>query len=338
MTVSLRAHNTLGVECEADALSQVTTLAELQRVVRGALERDTPLTVLGGGSNVILRRRIAGTVLLMGDQSCRIESDTRDAVRLWAGAGKRWHALTQETLNHGWSGLENLSLIPGTTGAAPIQNIGAYGVEVADRIERVDVIDRQTGELIGIPRDACDFGYRTSRFKLTSRYLVAGVVFRLDKKEQPEYSYPDVLNALQSRGIGEPRSRDVADVVMGIRQQKLPDPAVWGNVGSMFKNPVVPLALGDQLALRIEGLRRFAVSGSGVSQVKLAAAQLIDLAGWKGKEMHGVGVWPLQPLVLVNRGTTRGADFLDMASAIQTDVLNRFGVALELEPVVLGYD
>lgn len=336
--VSLKSMNTLGVECEADELVQVRSVEDITRTVRRSLDHQLPLTVLGGGSNVILRRRISGVVLRLGNTGWHVETQSSDHVLVWVGAGTNWHALTQQTLMEGLSGLENLSLIPGTVGAAPIQNIGAYGVEVGERVERVDAIDLTSGERVSLSHADCRFSYRHSRFKVECRYLILGVVVRLDRVERPVTTYPDVARALAEQRIREPRSQQIANVIMAIRRAKLPAPETIGNVGSFFKNPIVTIQEADELAAQIGELRRFPVETRISTHVKLAAAQLIDLAGWKGKEQGGVGVWPSQPLVLVNRGATRGSDFLAMASAIQTDVEHRFGVALELEPVVLGYD
>lgn len=338
VSVSLKSMNTLGVECEADELVQALSVDDITLTVRRSLNHQLPLTVLGGGSNVILRRRIKGMVLRLGNVGWHVETQSAEHVLIWVGAGTNWHALTQQTLMEGLSGLENLSLIPGTVGAAPIQNIGAYGVEVGERVERVDAIDLMSGERVSLSHADCRFSYRQSRFKLDSRYLIFGLVVRLDRVERPVTTYPDVARALSEQSIREPRSQQIADVVMAIRRSKLPAPEMIGNVGSFFKNPIVTVESAAELAERISDLRRFPVETKDSTHVKLAAAQLIDLAGWKGKEQGGVGVWPSQPLVLVNRGTTRGSAFLTMANAIQTDVEHRFGVALELEPVVLGYD
>ena len=338
MSVSLKSMNTLGVECEADELIEALSAEDIVRAVRQSLDQQLPLTVLGGGSNVILRSRIRGVVLQLGNSGWHVETQSAGYAHIWVGAGTNWHELTQQTLTHGLSGLENLSLIPGTAGAAPIQNIGAYGVEIGERVERVDAVDLTSGERVSLSHSDCGFSYRHSRFKLDHRYLILGLVLRLDRTEQPVTTYPDVAHALAERGIREPRSQQIAEVVMAIRRAKLPAPENFGNVGSFFKNPIVTRQTADELGLRIGKLRRFPVDGTQPMHVKLAAAQLIDLAGWKGKEQGGVGVWPSQPLVLVNRGATHGSAFLAVANAIQTDVEHRFGVALELEPVVLGYD
>jgi UDP-N-acetylmuramate dehydrogenase len=330
--------NTLGVECEADELVLALSVDDIERTVRRSLDQQLPLTVLGCGSNVILRRRIKGVVLRLGNGGWRVETQSAEHAHIWVGAGMNWHALTQQTLTEGLSGLENLSLIPGTAGAAPIQNIGAYGVEVGERVERVDAIDLTSGERVSFSHSDCEFGYRHSRFKLDNRYLIIGLVVRLDRFEHTVTTYPDVARALAEQGIREPRSQQIANVVITIRRSKLPAPEMIGNAGSFFKNPIVTIQSASELAVRISDLRRFPVPTKDSTHVKLAAAQLIDLAGWKGKEQGGVGVWATQPLVLVNRGTTHGSAFLAMANAIQTDVEHRFGVALELEPVVLGYD
>ncbi len=338
LSVSLRPMNTLGVECEADELVEALSVDDIERAVHRSLDQQLPLTVLGGGSNVILLRRISGVVLRLRNSGWHVETQSAGHARIWVGAGTNWHELTHQTLRQGLSGLENLSLIPGTAGAAPIQNIGAYGVEIGERVERVDAVDLTSGARVSLGHTDCGFSYRHSRFKLDNRYLILGLVVRLDRTEQPVTTYPDVAHALAEQGMRAPRSQQIAEVVMAIRRAKLPAPEAIGNVGSFFKNPIVTKQAAAELALRISNLRRFSVDAMESGYVKLAAAQLIDLAGWKGKEQGGVGVWSSQPLVLVNRGTTHGSAFLAMANAIQTDVEHRFGVALELEPVVLGYD
>jgi len=338
LSFSLKTMNTLGVECEVDELVEAFSVADITHAVRRTLDQQLPLTVLGGGSNVIFRRRIRGVVLRLRNCGWQVETLSAEHAHIRVDAGTNWHELTQQTLKGGLSGLENLSLIPGTAGAAPIQNIGAYGVEVGDRVERVDVLDLTSGERARLDHAECRFRYRHSRFKFDSRYLILGLVLRLDRAEHPVTTYPDVAQALAHQGILRPRSQQVAQTVMSIRRNKLPAPEVIGNVGSFFKNPIVTRETAEVLAERIRDLRQFPVDLPATGHVKLAAAQLIDLAGWKGREQGGVGVWPSQPLVLVNRGTTSGSAFLAMANAIQTDVEHRFGVALELEPVVLGYD
>ncbi len=330
--------NTLGVECEADELVEAYSVDDITQVVRRTLDQQLPLTVLGGGSNVVFRRRISGVVLRLRNTGWQVESLSAEHARIRVDAGTNWHQLTQATLKSGFSGLENLSLIPGTAGAAPIQNIGAYGVEVGDRVERVDVLDLTSGERTSVEHTDCAFRYRHSRFKLDNRYLILGLVLRLDRAEHPVTTYPDVAQALAQQGFKRPRCEQVAQAVITIRRSKLPAPEQVGNVGSFFKNPIVTRQAAESLARQIVDLRQFIPDPPETDHVKLAAAQLIDLAGWKGREQGGVGVWPSQPLVLVNRGATQGRAFLEMASAIQTDVEHRFGVALELEPVVLGYD
>ncbi len=250
-----------------------------------------------------------------------------------AAAGESWHALVRRTLGAGFAGLENLALIPGSVGAAPIQNIGAYGVELAGRLDSLRVFDRLSGTVEQFGPEDCRFGYRTSIFKAEpDRYAVLAVTLRLGRHGQLVLDYPDLGRELHRQGWWDPNPRQVAEAIMGIRQRKLPDPRRWGNIGSFFQNPIVTPVRADHLAHSIPGLVRH-IADDGI---KLSAAQLIDQCGWKGRRSGPVGVWYRQPLVLVNRGGASAEDFLAVARTIRVAVLRRFGVPLQLEPTVVG--
>ncbi len=311
-----------------------STVEELQRVIRSTAQSGEALTVLGGGSNVVPLRHLPGRLLLLRDDRVHVLEERVDTVLVEVGAGHDWNALVEKTLERGWSGLENLILIPGTAGAAPIQNIGAYGVELKDRLHSLLAIDRSSGELREFLEKDCEFGYRTSLFKQSGNWVIGRVRLLLSKSSQLELGYPEVARHMEGR---DHTAREVARVVSAIRRQKLPNPMLTGNVGSFFKNPIVPLSQAEKLREMIPSLNTYLVDVDR-AEVKLSAAQLIDRAGWKGRRERGVGVWEKQPLVLVNLGTENGSDFLAFAQKIRTDLLDRYGVSLELEPVVIGQD
>lgn len=321
--------NTLGVPCEAKRLVVARTSAQLTEALR-RFPQD--LILLGGGSNVILPSRLARPVCLVATRGVEIRPEGRDFL-VTAAAGENWHGLVRRTLGAGLWGLENLALIPGSVGAAPIQNIGAYGVELAERLVSVRVFDREANEERVLASEDCQFGYRTSVFKsCPGRYGILAVTLRLDRSGRRVLDYPDVRREQRRLGWLRPSPRQVAELVIRVRRRKLPDPRRWGNVGSFFKNPLVTREAADRLADAVPGLVRHAAG----SRVKLAAAQLIDLCGWKGSRTGAVGVWHRQPLVLVNHGQAPGEDFLALARAIGDSIHDRFRVRLELEPTVVS--
>jgi UDP-N-acetylmuramate dehydrogenase len=263
-----------------------------------------------------------------------IVGEDADATYVRAAAGESWHGLVQWTLAHGLSGLENLSLIPGSVGAAPIQNIGAYGIEIKDVFHTLTLFDFATGETVTLDKPACAFGYRDSVFKhaLRDRAVVLDVTFALPKNWQPNVRYADVTQELAARNIAEPTASQISDAVIAIRTRKLPDPALIGNAGSFFKNPVVSVTQRDALVARYPDLVNYAQPDGSV---KLAAGWLIDQCGWKGRNNGAAGVYEKQALVLVNRGGASGSDIAQLAASIQADVAQRFDVLLEPEPVFL---
>lgn len=330
----LRDLNTFGIDAKARVYLQISSVAMLSEVCKDATLAALPRLILGGGSNLLLTRDFPGLVLHMRTTGIEIVSEDSDAYYVKASAGENWHHFVLWTLEQGLSGLENLSLIPGNVGAAPIQNIGAYGVEMKDRFHALTAFDFDTREIFVLDREACRFGYRDSVFKhaLRDRAVILDVTFALPKHWQPSMHYADVSQELASRGIGEPTARDISDAVIAIRTRKLPDPAVIGNAGSFFKNPVVSKAQRDALAARYPQMVSYPqMDGS----FKLAAGWLIDQSGWKGRTLGAAGVYEKQALVLVNRGGASGREIADLAKAIQADVMSRFGVMLEPEPVFI---
>lgn len=332
--VSLRALNTFGIEASAHAYLPVDDLQQLRTLCEDAGLMALPRLVLGGGSNLLLTQDFSGLVLHMQNRGITITGEDDNFIYVRAAAGENWHSFVQWTLQQGLGGLENLSLIPGSVGAAPIQNIGAYGIEIKDRFHSLQAFDLISGELLTLDREACRFGYRDSIFKqaLRDRAVVLEVTFALPKCWEANANYADVAQALQERGITEPGPLDIAEAVIAIRTRKLPDPARIGNAGSFFKNPIVPARLRDTLLAQYSNLVSYRVDDE---HYKLAAGWLIDRCGWKGKTMGRAGVYEQQALVLVNRGGATGAEVARLAKAIQDDVKEKFGVQLEPEPVFI---
>jgi UDP-N-acetylmuramate dehydrogenase len=330
--VSLQAFNTFGLPARARHYLRVTSAGQLDRVREDARIKGLPRFVLGGGSNVLLTRDVEALVLHMALEGREVLGEEGGKTLVRAGAGENWHAFVDYTLAQGLGGLENLSLIPGTVGAAPIQNIGAYGLEIKDVFHSLTAFDLDTGARRTLTGPDCRFGYRDSVFKHATgaNLVVLDVTFALPLAWQPNLRYAELAQALQAAGIAAPTPRQVSDAVVAIRRRKLPDPAEIGNAGSFFKNPVVP---GAQCAALLERFPALVHHAQPDGSEKLAAGWLIDQCGWKGQHLGAAGVYPKQALVLVNNGGATGAEVMALARAIQHDVRERFGVELEPEPV-----
>jgi UDP-N-acetylmuramate dehydrogenase len=330
--VSLRPYNTFGIEARARLLLPVHGADDLRAVRNDPALLSLPRLVLGGGSNLLLTGDFPGLVLHMRGQGIAIVGENVQATLVRAAAGENWHGLVQWTLAHGLGGMENLSLIPGSVGASPIQNIGAYGSELKDCFHSLTAFDFDTGELLTLDRAACEFGYRDSVFKhrLRDRAVILDVTFALPRAWQANLRYAELAQEIAARGLAAPQPAQISEAVIAIRQRKLPDPAVIGNAGSFFKNPVVSSA---RRAALLDSYPQLVSYAQGDGSYKLAAGWLIDQCGWKGRTMGAAGVYEKQALVLVNRGAARGADVVALATAIQRDVERRFGVMLEPEPV-----
>ncbi|WP_421547706.1 UDP-N-acetylmuramate dehydrogenase [Pseudomonas sp. QD4] len=328
--VSLKSFNTFGVDVQAQQFAEAHNDADVREALAYCAEHQLPLLVIGGGSNLLLTADIPALVLRMATRGLRLLSDDGQRVVVEAEAGEAWHPFVLWTLGQGLSGLENLSLIPGTVGAAPMQNIGAYGVEIKDVFAGLTALDRQTGELREFSVDDCDFAYRDSLFKRQAgRWLILRVRFTLQRVAHLHLEYGPVRQRLTEQGIDQPTASDVSRAICSIRSEKLPDPAVLGNAGSFFKNPVIPAALAAEIKLQYPGLVGYPQADG---QVKLAAGWLIEQAGWKGFREADAGVHRLQSLVLVNYGAATGLQLLQLAQKIQQDVARRFKVNLEMEP------
>lgn len=334
--VSLKPYNTFGFDVQAAHLIKAHSERDVLFARDFAQKHSKPLLLLGGGSNVVFTQDFDGVVLLieMRGKSMRLLDEKTAA--LTCQAGENWHDFVRWSLEQGTQGLENLSLIPGTAGAAPVQNIGAYGTDIHDWLHELKAIDLSTGQTLTLTKAECEFAYRDSVFKRTApqRYVITELVFYLNTQASCDLnlSYGGVLNALQAKGIDKPATpMDVSDVICELRSEKLPDPIVLGNAGSFFKNPVVTSEKAQQLNEQFDGLVAYPqLDGC----VKLAAGWLIEYAGFKGHVFGGVGVHDKQALVLVNHGGGTGKELLELAQCIQSKILELFGVELEIEPRV----
>lgn len=332
----LDARNTFAVRARAPMLVEVHKTEALAELFSYAMLQSRDLLMLGGGSNLLFASDAPGAVLALETRSIAVIEDHGERVHVRADAGVIWHDFVLWTLGHGFSGLENLALIPGTVGAAPIQNIGAYGVEVRECVHRVEAFDRNTSALVSLDAEQCAFAYRDSLFKHShDRYLVTAVEFSLSRHFVPRLEYAGIAHELSAMGITEtPRASQVAEAVMRIRRSKLPDPAVMGNAGSFFKNPIIPAAQAEALAALHPALPMF--KGADANSRKLSAAWLIDACGWKGHREGDAGVAAAHALVLVNHGNASGMQLLALARNIAESVQERFGVSIEPEPRIIG--
>jgi UDP-N-acetylmuramate dehydrogenase len=338
----LQAYNSFGIVAKARTLVRVRGAEDVRQLLADPELGAIPKFVLGGGSNVVLTGDVKPLVLKVEVAGRSVLDDGPRATVVETGAGENWHDLVDWTLQQGFGGLENLALIPGTVGAAPVQNIGAYGVELQDRFESLDAIDLVSGKIFTLDAAQCAFGYRDSVFKhvpakegdfgLAGRALILRVRLRLPKPWKPVLGYLDLERKMQETGIREPSARQIRDWVCAIRSGKLPDPRVIGNAGSFFKNPTVTPEQCQDIIAREPGIVHYPMPDGSV---KLAAGWLIDACGWKGKSVGNAGVYERQALVLVNRGGATGGEVVTLARAIQTSVYERFGIRLEPEPVVV---
>jgi len=331
---SLRALNTFGIDAKAAHFLEVIDVAQLHAIYREPSLRAMPRLIIGGGSNLLLTKDFSGLVLHIATQGIAITGEDEQQIFVTAQAGENWHAFVQWTLAQGLPGLENLSLIPGSVGASPIQNIGAYGSELAEFFDALTAFDMTSGELLHLSKADCCFAYRDSIFKhaLRDRAIILEVRFALPKSWRPNLRYAELAAELASRGIANPSAQEIADAVIAIRTRKLPDPTKVGNAGSFFKNPVVSAEQRNSLLAQYPALVSYPQADGGY---KLAAGWLIDQCGWKGRSMGAAGVHDNQALVLVNLGGATGADVLRLSNKIREEVQAKYGVILESEPVIV---
>ena len=328
----LGPHNSFGLHAKARFLAIARHSGDIAQALRWAQDRGLTVRVIGGGSNIVLAGDMDGLALLMRTRGIRIVEDDGDRVLVEAQAGEDWHELVLWAVQRGLGGLENLSLIPGTAGAAPVQNIGAYGAEFADICHSVTALRRDSLERVTLAKTQCAFGYRNSIFKQQPEtWVVESICLTLRRTSPLRLDYGSLGELLAQNGVAQPCYRDVCEAVCHVRRAKLPDPADLGSAGSFFKNPLVGAEQAHALARLHPGLP---VYPQPDGSCKLAAGWLIEKAGWKGKTLGHAGVYPKQALVLVNNGGADGQEILALAEAIRRDIQEKFGVLLEMEPVV----
>ena len=330
--LGLKHRNTFGFDANAELAYEITAPEQIPPLMQVISEKKLAWRVLGGGSNVILPSALSGATLLMNIVGQEIISTDEEAAFLAVGGGVNWHELVAWTLENDLPGLENLALIPGTVGAAPIQNIGAYGVEVGEYVDSIEAFDSAAHAFVTLPQEACQFAYRDSYFKQNpNRFIVTKVVFKIPKFWQARLQYADLAKQF-SEPNSSPSAKQIFDAVCAIRSKKLPDPKVIGNAGSFFQNPIVSTEQCEQLIQKFPNLVSYPDTPG---MRKLAAGWLIDQCGFKGKRIGPVGVYEKQALVLVNHGGGDSSDILNLAKTIQDKVLKTFGVQLDIEPNIL---
>ena len=350
-SVNLKPFNTFGVSVQADTLVHIHSAADIRQLLANPDLGKAKKLLLGGGSNILFTHDVKDVVLKAEIKGMRLVEAREDAWIVEVGAGECWHDVVVWTLANGWPGLENLAMVPGTAGAAPVQNIGAYGVELADRFESLEAVDLVTGHTMVLSKSKCQFDYRHSVFKtawLADKAMVTQVRLRLPRPWQPVTEYRDIALELERRGNpvnmspanGKPANvspanisaKDIFEMVCEIRQKKLPDPAQTGNAGSFFKNPIVTEEQCRDIIGRDPEVVFYELPDG---RFKLAAGWLIDACGWKGKSLGEAGVYDKQALILINHGNASGAQIFTLAQAIQESVYGRFGIMLEPEPIIL---
>jgi UDP-N-acetylmuramate dehydrogenase len=330
--LGLKHRNSFGLDSNAELAYEITSADQLPDLMKELGDKKVAWRVLGGGSNVILPESLPGATLLINISGQELVKSDDAYSWLEVGAGVNWHELVSWTLEHDLPGFENLALIPGTVGAAPIQNIGAYGVEVGEYIDSIEAFDSAAHAYVTLPQEACQFAYRDSYFKKNpNRFIVTKVVFKIPKSWQPRLQYADLAKQF-SESNSNPSAKQIFDAVCTIRSKKLPDPAVIGNAGSFFQNPIIDNQQYEQLIKEFPNLVSYP---DATGARKLAAGWLIDQCGFKGKRIGPVGVYEKQALVLVNHGGGTSIDILGLAKSIQEEVLKKFNVQLEIEPNIL---
>lgn len=325
--ISLKEYNTFGVECYAKRFVSIQSFYELQELVK--TEKD--IFLISGGSNMLLTKNIDKLVVFIDIKGISIDRENENSVHLTVNAGENWHEFVLWCISQNYGGLENLSLIPGNVGTCPIQNIGAYGVEVKDTITKVEALEIETGKRVTFSNEECEFGYRNSIFKNEAKgnYILTSVSFELSKNQhQLNTSYGAIETALKENNITHPTIKDVSDTVISIRQSKLPDPKEIGNSGSFFKNPVISKSQFKTLQAKYNTIPSYQVSDS---EIKVPAGWLIEQCGFKGKRFGEAGVHKNQALVLVNYGNALGKEIYELALTIQQAVFEKFKIQLEIE-------
>lgn len=339
---SLLAHNTFGIDAKCKRFLEYSSVEEAQQIVAGLTAADQPLLILGGGSNLLLTGDYEGTVIHSAIKGIEVlDNETLaaaegenlknpDFVFLNCGSGEVFDDVVAYAVEHGYHGAENLSIIPGEVGASAVQNIGAYGVEAKDIIYKVEAVEIATGKVVVFDNQDCQYSYRQSRFKheWKDKYLVTHVIYRLSKHFVPDLDYGNIRTSLTAKGIENPTAQQLRDVIIEIRNAKLPDPKVQGNAGSFFMNPIVEKAKYEELAAQYPGMPHYTI---GAGHEKIPAGWMIDQCGWKGKSLGRAGVHDKQALVLVNRGGATGQEIVNLCETIRKDVKLKFGIDIHPE-------
>tara|TARA_B100000508_G_scaffold141093_1_gene146654 strand:+ start:177740 stop:178750 length:1011 start_codon:yes stop_codon:yes gene_type:complete len=326
--INIAPYTTFGVKAVAKSFSIFSSTEELKSLIQNNKEKE--LMILGGGSNVLFTKDFQGLILVNKISGIEVVNEDDDHVYVKVGAGENWHNFVLHAIEKGWGGIENLSLIPGSVGASPMQNIGAYGVEIKDVFDSLTAFHRKELKEQKFSHEECQFGYRESVFKrsLKDQYVITSVTYRLTKKHKLNTSYGAIEDELERKSISQPTIKDVSDAVISIRQSKLPDPKEIGNAGSFFKNPVVKKNVLEIIQKEYPKAPFYPIDED---HVKVPAGWLIDKAGWKGKRFGDYGVHVNQALVLVNYDDAKGQEIYDLSQRILDDVRNRFGINLERE-------
>ena len=340
---SLLAHNTFGIDAKCRRFLEYSSVEEALQMVADLTPDDQPLLILGGGSNLLLTGDYEGTVIhsaikgiavLDNGKMADVAEDEKlrnpDSVFLRCGSGEVFDDVVAYAVEHGYHGAENLSIIPGEVGASAVQNIGAYGVEAKDIIYKVEAVEIATGKVVVFDNKDCQYSYRQSRFKheWKDKYLVTHVIYRLSKHFVPDLDYGNIRTSLAAKNIGNPTAQQLRDVIIEIRNAKLPDPKVQGNAGSFFMNPIVQKAKYEELAALYPGMPHYTIDAE---HEKIPAGWMIDQCGWKGQSLGRAGVHDKQALVLVNRGGATGEEIVNLCETIRKDVMQKFGIDIHPE-------
>lgn len=322
---SLLAHNTFGIDASCHRFMEYESVEEAQQLVKSLTKTDFPLLILGGGSNLLLTADYPHAVVHSAIKGIEVQEESSDEVLLKCGSGEIFDDVVKFAVEQGYHGAENLSIIPGEVGASAVQNIGAYGVEAKDIIYNVEAVEIATGSVVVFSNADCEYSYRQSKFKheWRDKFLVTHVVYRLSKHFCPDLDYGNIRSSLAAKGIQHPTAGQLRDVIIEIRNAKLPDPKLKGNAGSFFMNPIVERAKYEQLAALYPDMPHYAVDAA---HEKIPAGWMIDQCGWKGKSLGPVGVHDRQALVLVNLGGAKGEDVVKLYKTIQADVKAKFGI------------
>ena len=322
--------NTFGIDVKAKYFTSINTINELIELTKTNVFKDLELLILGGGSNILFTKDFDGLVILNNIKGKEIIDQNQQSIFLKIGAGENWHELVMYCVDNGWGGIENLSLIPGNTGTAPMQNIGAYGVEIKETFIELEALEISSGKIVKFNNSDCEFGYRESVFKnkMKNQYIILNITLELKKNPVLNINYGDVKAILESQNIKNPDIKEVSNAIISIRQSKLPDPKKIGNSGSFFKNPIVSLNLLELIKKKYPNVVNYEINEN---EFKIAAGWLIERAGWKGKKFNNYGIHEKQALVLVNYGLANGMEIFELSEKIILDIKDKFGITLERE-------